>query len=246
MKVSTVYLRYVKYMLTRTAAPVRVLLVTLFHLCTSFLFSDLSRVGVDIDSESSSNSDTEADPGYSHLQAGDEGSSGVDHTSSHSTSSSSSPGPSDCVKQLETNLSDQHAVISPQTSQWSIESTGVIEANDHPLHKTLSNELSVSGQQNNTLLSALPPPSTHDDCESEKFGNTSSDAPVDLDKYNSSQELARLGMERLKNALMSRGLKCGGTLEERAERLFSVKGLEADQIDPSLFAKLKGKGKKSK
>ncbi|CAH8379397.1 unnamed protein product [Eruca vesicaria subsp. sativa] len=32
-----------------------------------------------------------------------------------------------------------------------------------------------------------------------------------------------LGMERLKIELQSRGLKCGGTLQERAERLFLLK-----------------------
>lgn len=37
------------------------------------------------------------------------------------------------------------------------------------------------------------------------------------------QELASLGLDRLKSALMALGLKCGGTLEARAERLFSTK-----------------------
>ena len=44
---------------------------------------------------------------------------------------------------------------------------------------------------------------------------------------------------------MALGLKCGGTLEERAQRLFSTKG-EAS-LDPTLLAKKKqrkpGKGK---
>lgn len=64
-----------------------------------------------------------------------------------------------------------------------------------------------------------------------------------------------LGLDRLKSALMALGLKCGGyiiilhnnyhhiflysTLEERAKRLFSTKGLSPSQIDPSLLAKTK-------
>ena len=64
-----------------------------------------------------------------------------------------------------------------------------------------------------------------------------------------------LGLDRLKSALMALGLKCGGyvqlvhvcvyyicmysTLEERAKRLYSTKGLTPDKIDPSLFAKAK-------
>ena len=46
---------------------------------------------------------------------------------------------------------------------------------------------------------------------------------------------------RLKSALMALGLKCGGTLEERANRLFSTKGKSLNDLDPALFAKSKGK-----
>ncbi|NWV60965.1 SDE2 regulator, partial [Malurus elegans] len=61
--------------------------------------------------------------------------------------------------------------------------------------------------------------------------------PIDLLAYNSAAELEALGLEKLKMGLMSLGLKCGGTLKERAARLFSVRGLSRDQIKPSLFAK---------
>uniref|UniRef100_A0A8C3BSE4 Splicing factor 3a subunit 3 n=1 Tax=Cairina moschata TaxID=8855 RepID=A0A8C3BSE4_CAIMO len=50
-------------------------------------------------------------------------------------------------------------------------------------------------------------------------------------------ELASLGLDRLKSALLALGLKCGGTLEERAQRLFSTKGKSLESLDPSLFAK---------
>uniref|UniRef100_A0A667XVY4 Splicing factor 3a, subunit 3 n=1 Tax=Myripristis murdjan TaxID=586833 RepID=A0A667XVY4_9TELE len=52
-------------------------------------------------------------------------------------------------------------------------------------------------------------------------------------------------LDRLKSALMALGLKCGGTLEERAQRLFSTKGKSLESLDPSLFAKNpKSKGPK--
>jgi len=51
--------------------------------------------------------------------------------------------------------------------------------------------------------------------------------------------LSSLGLDRLKSALIASGLKCGGTLEERAQRLFSTKGKSLDEIDPALFAKSK-------
>lgn len=65
-------------------------------------------------------------------------------------------------------------------------------------------------------------------------------APLDLAAFNCREELASLGLDRLKSALVAQGLKCGGSLEERAERLWKTKGKTADEIDPSLFAKKRG------
>ena len=66
-----------------------------------------------------------------------------------------------------------------------------------------------------------------------------------MNAFTSAEELETVGLESLKCALVSRGMKCGGPLQERAARLFSVKGLTLDQIDPSLKSK-GGKVKKSK
>ena len=73
----------------------------------------------------------------------------------------------------------------------------------------------------------------------------SSGAPLDLTNINSAEELEKLGLDRLKSALMALGLKCGGTLTNRAERLFSTKGLSDDQIPASIKAKKSGKGKEA-
>ncbi|XP_062411257.1 splicing regulator SDE2 [Sardina pilchardus] len=67
--------------------------------------------------------------------------------------------------------------------------------------------------------------------------------PLDLSAVDSVEQLEAVGLDRLKGALMARGMKCGGTLQERAARLFSVRGLAPDQIDPALLAK-PAKGKK--
>ncbi|XP_038079364.1 replication stress response regulator SDE2-like [Patiria miniata] len=100
----------------------------------------------------------------------------------------------------------------------------------------------------NSLLNVLPAP-THSE-----NGNTGDgikadvdqkEEPFNLDSYSSVAELESLGLDTLKSALMERGMKCGGTLQQRAERLYSVKGISLDQIDPSLLAK-QNKGKKAK
>lgn len=68
-------------------------------------------------------------------------------------------------------------------------------------------------------------------------------AHLDLSAFSSSSELMSLGLDRLKSALLALGLKCGGTLEERAHRLFLTKGKNIDELDSSLFTKSKsGKG----
>uniref|UniRef100_A0A0A9Z8Z3 Splicing factor 3A subunit 3 n=1 Tax=Lygus hesperus TaxID=30085 RepID=A0A0A9Z8Z3_LYGHE len=70
-------------------------------------------------------------------------------------------------------------------------------------------------------------------------------AHLDLSAFSSPEELASLGLDRLKSALMALGLKCGGTLEERAQRLFSTKGKKS--LDPNLLAKSKpGKSTRNK
>ncbi|XP_005465984.1 splicing regulator SDE2 isoform X2 [Oreochromis niloticus] len=64
-----------------------------------------------------------------------------------------------------------------------------------------------------------------------------SEDQLDLLSASSVKQLESLGLDVLKKELMSRGLKCGGTLSERAARLFAIRGLSADQIDPLLLAK---------
>ena len=60
---------------------------------------------------------------------------------------------------------------------------------------------------------------------------------VELERYSSAKELEPLGMETLKRFLADRGLKCGGTLEQRAQRLFSVKGVDPEEVPRKLRAK---------
>ena len=80
-------------------------------------------------------------------------------------------------------------------------------------------------------------------------GGEGEDAPDDEDgcmtweSCKSAEELEEtLGGEKVKAILASMGLKCGGTVQQRCERLLSVKGKSRDEIDPSLFA---GKKKKT-
>ncbi|CAF3377165.1 unnamed protein product [Rotaria socialis] len=62
-------------------------------------------------------------------------------------------------------------------------------------------------------------------------------ASLDLSGFSSWEELASVGLDRLKSALLALGMKCGGTLEERAKRLFATKDKSFEDLDPSLFMK---------
>ncbi|XP_055014384.1 splicing regulator SDE2 isoform X2 [Boleophthalmus pectinirostris] len=66
---------------------------------------------------------------------------------------------------------------------------------------------------------------------------------LDLDSISGPEDLEALGLNVLKEELMRRGLKCGGTLSERAHRLYSVKGKSDGEVEPSLRAKSKKRGK---
>ena len=54
---------------------------------------------------------------------------------------------------------------------------------------------------------------------------------VDLGRYADAAALEALGLDALKAELAARGLKCGGTLAERAARLFLLKHQTLAQID---------------
>ncbi|XP_060080304.1 splicing regulator SDE2-like [Ylistrum balloti] len=96
---------------------------------------------------------------------------------------------------------------------------------------------SNSSSSKNSLLKALGevPPKHKEALQQEK--ESEQDEPLDLDSISSVQELEALSLDKLKKELMARGMKCGGTLQQRAERLYSVRGLTPDQIKPSLLAK---------
>ncbi|PIA54844.1 hypothetical protein AQUCO_00901023v1 [Aquilegia coerulea] len=59
----------------------------------------------------------------------------------------------------------------------------------------------------------------------------SNDSVVDLDYYSTVEELMEVGPEKLKEGLAALGLKTGGTVKQRAERLFLTK------LDKKHFAK---------
>ncbi len=71
-------------------------------------------------------------------------------------------------------------------------------------------------------------------------------AHLDLTPFTKPEELASLGLDRLKSALLALGLKCGGTLEERAQRLWATKGKSLEDLPPEMFVSSGGSGRRGR
>lgn len=74
--------------------------------------------------------------------------------------------------------------------------------------------------------------------DKEKQTTTTTTAKIDLAKYASAEELAaQVDGDRLKAELSLLGLKCGGTVLDRAQRLFLLKDCPLHDLPPKVFAK---------
>lgn len=63
-----------------------------------------------------------------------------------------------------------------------------------------------------------------------------------LGQYESAEALQAAGMARLAATLAQHGLKAGGSLSERAARLFLLRSTPLAELDRKHFAKPAGKG----
>lgn len=76
--------------------------------------------------------------------------------------------------------------------------------------------------------------------------STNDDSEIDLSPYSSAEELAKaVGGDQLKAELSRLGLKCGGTPNDRAKRLFMTKDTPLDKLPKKLFAKKAADGDSS-
>ncbi|KAK2650079.1 hypothetical protein Ddye_017568 [Dipteronia dyeriana] len=78
---------------------------------------------------------------------------------------------------------------------------------------------------------------SHEETTDASTGYGEMERPLNFEEFDSAAEMEVLGMERLKTELQSRGLKCGGTLQERAARLFLLKTIPVEKLPKKLLAK---------
>jgi len=152
------------------------------------------------------------------------------------------------VKDISSDeVEEKRAEVIPSSEEGS--GNGVCQREDSPSDESSeSTEPSevLEGVQDEETTEPLDTPTPQSDVtppQSEATPPPPPPLPLELTNYSSTSELEALGLDTLKAALTAIGLKCGGTLEERAARLWSVRGIDEALWDKSLLAKGKGKGK---
>ncbi|CAH8437794.1 unnamed protein product [Schistosoma turkestanicum] len=128
---------------------------------------------------------------------------------------------------LANSSSDSSSNLAKQDDNLSVESNTEVTTESTEFDSIRSDAI---GENNKEFLNA---------CD-----NTSTEAAQPLTdqqlrEVETAENLEVFGLNVLKETLMARGLKCGGTLKERASRLFSIKDLGSDQYPVKLLAKKK-------
>ena len=89
----------------------------------------------------------------------------------------------------------------------------------------------------NESNAAVPDETTGQRTETEKAVEDVEPIELESDAFADISSLEALGLRKLQIELTRRGLKAGGSLSERAQRLLSVRGLAEDKVPKSLKAK---------
>jgi len=95
------------------------------------------------------------------------------------------------------------------------------------------------------MAEALMVTSTESNSAKDENGTNNANASIgiDLKKYATASDLEKdVSGDELKSELVRLGLKCGGTVSDRAARLFLTKDTPLDKLPAKVFAKKKGGG----
>ncbi|KAG6393183.1 hypothetical protein SASPL_147419 [Salvia splendens] len=131
-------------------------------------------------------------------------------------------------------------VITIESPKESKDNNGVVSPSEsHPseVHELVSQPPGTSGSEDEVVLAAETRGVSAVESASAAATLENVEKPLNFDDYNSAAMIEVLGLERLKSELQARGLKCGGTLKERAERLFLLKTTPLEMLPKKLFAK---------
>lgn len=131
---------------------------------------------------------------------------------------------------LGRSLSRSQAVTDADEPAAAAAAAAVVTLGDSPAATDDTTPLAVAEEPSSSKQTAQEP--AVDEQES-----AVDEGPIELSDYNSPAELEAAGMIRLKHELARHGLKCGGSLSERAARLFLLTATPVDKLDRKHFSK---------
>ncbi|KAK1559999.1 hypothetical protein Q3G72_021000 [Acer saccharum] len=140
---------------------------------------------------------------------------------------------------------EENGVVEPEIGEEKECCGGLVSVNAEGVVAQSANVLS-SGNEEGSENKAVDAeggdfPATksvsHEETAAASTGNGEMERPLNFEEFNSAAEMEVLGMERLKTELQARGLKCGGTLQERAARLFLLKTTPVEKLPKKLLSK---------
>jgi len=171
--------------------------------------------------------------------------SDLSDTNSASDKDDSKQQPSAEVQNSPTHSDDQVAketTISVQSSNSSRDITtndnGCLNIKDATPQSETASSLVTQSDKSEDTVARFSETNTKQEPEPKEIEE------ICVEEVKSVQELEQCGLDALKSALEKRGVKCGGTLEERAERLWSIRGLKQEEIPHHLIPKPSKKNKK--
>ncbi|XP_042026106.1 replication stress response regulator SDE2-like [Salvia splendens] len=170
----------------------------------------------------------------------EQGSSGIYSEEEGSEESlKSTKGLDGCGEDGDSKNGDTHVIMieSPNESK---DNNGVVSpSKSHPseVHEVISQPPGTSGSEDEVVLAGETRGVSAVESASASASLENVVRPLNFDDYNSATMMEVLGLERLKSELQAHGLKCGGTLKERAERLFLLKTTPLEMLPKKLFAK---------
>nr|GEV75684.1 splicing factor SF3a60 homolog [Tanacetum cinerariifolium] len=103
----------------------------------------------------------------------------------------------------------------------------------HDEYEHLLKEVQFSGEEADGFY--LDMHALHHEYLNSKLGKKVEEVGIDMDCYTSVAELVELAPEKLKEALRVLGLKTGGTVQQRAKRLFVMKHTPLENLDKKHF-----------
>jgi len=114
--------------------------------------------------------------------------------------------------------------------------------NDKNATQSNGNESHLNTKDNNSVENLKNEKEGDNDKKEEKKEEKKEYSEIEFKKINTIDDLLELGGDHMKHELMRLGLKCGGKVQERAQRLFDIKLNPNLLLDPKYIATVKKNG----